>query len=76
MSRETLNIAAIKVEPVICWPWHLWRLEESEGHPQGGVCRICRRDVAVPRGAPASAAICIYCGLDRGLTPALDEPLT
>lgn len=56
---------------VVCWPWHLWFLAVNDGHPRGGDCRRCGRDVAVPRSAKRDP-ICLYCALDVGLIDEAD----
>lgn len=60
----------------VCWPWALRSLDPDLGshHPAGGICRYCRCDVATVQGS-VGAVVCIYCALDRGLTPAEDMPL-
>lgn len=59
---------------VVCWPWRLWWLAPNDGHPRGGRCCRCEREVAVPRSATRDG-ICIYCALDVGLIDGIDAPL-
>jgi hypothetical protein len=65
-----MTVAAIETVP--CWPWSLRYLQA--GDIDGGLCRYCRRDVAKPRAASGIIA-CLYCAIERGITPAVDEPL-
>jgi hypothetical protein len=58
---------------VACWPWRLRSCGEEPAI--GGTCRSCDLDIAVPESRRGDAPICIYCGLDSGLVPAVDEPL-
>lgn len=61
--------------PVVCWPWHLRDLDPAKtaAHPKGARCIHCARDVAMY--GQDRRGVCIYCALDRGLTPAIDMSL-
>jgi hypothetical protein len=56
---------------VVAWPWRL-RHFSGLADWQGRKCIHCQRDIAVPEAA--ARGICIYCALDRGIAPAVDEP--
>lgn len=56
---------------VVCWPWHL-RALGSDTNRNGATCTRCGRDVAAPTGRVLP--VCIYCGIDGGLIPAVDVP--
>lgn len=60
--------------PVVCWPWHLWRLAADDGHPTGANCALCRLDVAVPRVEQHRKPICLYCAIDTGLRSGEPRP--
>lgn len=52
---------------VCCMPWHA---RGSEGEPvNGGECRYCHREIAVPVSAKGKPLACIYCGMERGFIP-------
>ncbi len=54
-------------EAVVCPPWNLREMWETDGlHPIGADCIYCRRDVALPRSQPSARPVCMYCALDRG----------
>jgi hypothetical protein len=36
---------------------------------------MCERSVAAPEKARGKRVACIYCGLDNGWVPAIDQPL-
>lgn len=59
---------------VVCWPWHLHFLGDEAGHPRGGCCRFCARDIAIPANQTRGRFICRYCALDHGLIEAVDAP--
>lgn len=61
-------------KPFVCWPWHLRGLAELDHHPRGGLCLVCRSDVAVPRGVTGEV-VCLYCGMDLGLVEMVERPL-
>ncbi|WP_340109478.1 hypothetical protein [Pikeienuella sp. HZG-20] len=59
------------ISPVIAWAWDLRDLG-PQGYDTGARCIYCARDVAAPA---RRRAVCLYCALDRGLTPAEDAPI-
>ncbi len=56
------DIASLAV--ITCMPWRL--RSTVGGHPVGGLCMDCGRDVAIPAHQRGSQARCIYCALDCG----------
>lgn len=75
MSAAIHPFARDIAAPVVCWPWHLWRLAVDNGrHPLGRACRTCGRDIAVPASATGRGAICLYCALDSGAAAAVERP--
>ena len=67
-KRSAVNVIDITI--AVCWPWRLRHCGEA-AHTQGAKCIYCGRDVAAP---DRRRAMCIYCALDRGVIPAVDEP--
>lgn len=59
------------IVPIIAWPWRLRSLGPGD-RPIAGACIDCGRDVAVP--GPCRA-LCIYCGMTRGIVALEDKPL-
>lgn len=59
--------------PVLfCPPWH-GCMEAVPVH--GARCCWCPREVAAPEKARGLTVACIYCGMERGLLPAVEiEP--
>ena len=59
------------IAPIVAWPWHLRTLAKKD-QQHGGQCCHCRREIAI---AKDERGICLYCAMDRGLIPLIDEPL-
>lgn len=61
-----------------CMPWgarHALFVCQGNDEPlHGATCCFCDRDVAAPEAARGKRVACIYCGMDRGFHPAVDEP--
>lgn len=63
----------VHARQVACWPWGLAWLDAKSVH--FATCRTCERDVAQPNDRCADVPVCLYCGLDSGLVPAIELPL-
>lgn len=67
------------VPVAFCMPWHtrgtpfVTHGDETTFH--GATCCFCERSIAAPESAKGKLVSCIYCGMDRGLLPAVEiEP--
>ncbi len=69
----TGKLSILPPSPVhCCMPWHArW----MEGEVYGAMCCFCDRSIAAPGWTKGKHVACIYCGLDRGLIPAIDVPI-
>lgn len=69
-----MGLQLVHAREVACWPWALGWLT---GEPvQGATCRTCGLDVAQPTAQARNVPVCIYCGMDSGLLPEEDAPLS
>lgn len=71
-----MTLAIAEIIPYGFYPaWHVRNPGDYRpDHIHGARCCWCDREVAVPAEAKGKYVACIYCGLDRGHVPAIDEP--
>ena len=68
------SLSIVPPSPATFGPaWHA-RAEDPPAIAPARCC-FCDRDIAVKTSEAHLTAACIYCGIDRGLLPAIDEPL-
>lgn len=72
--RARPQLRLVHARQVACWPWDLGWLERESF--QYATCRTCNRDVAQPIARSGEVPVCLYCGLDSGLVPAIEEELS
>jgi hypothetical protein len=73
MTGDELRTIRIRILPPA--PAHFcpaWHARAGLHRFYGATCCFCERDVAAPEANKTVA--CIYCGLDRGLVPAIEVP--